>query len=125
MVACLHGCSLASPSGWLHALGLGLSDRSTEPRKDQAGLEPEDATLLREVRRRTMFSCFVMDRLIGCGETRAWAINSEDLHIQLPCPDIMFDLREERYTGFLHAPKNALASPEDGHKRLGMLHTAP
>ncbi|KAH8884829.1 hypothetical protein GQ53DRAFT_770638 [Thozetella sp. PMI_491] len=84
------------------ALGLGFGDRPWRPWPDQpSSTEQEDATLLKEIKRRTMYSCFITDRLLGCGDDRFSVIRSEDLQIQLPCTDVMFDLRGEGYTGFL------------------------
>ena len=84
-----------------HALGLGLGDRPGRPWSEHPELEQEDATLLKEVKRRTMFSCLILDRLLGSGDSRVPTVRAEDLQIQLPCPDVMFDLRGEGYTGFL------------------------
>ncbi|OAA56944.1 c6 zinc finger domain containing protein [Niveomyces insectorum RCEF 264] len=56
----------------------------------------------KEVRRRTMFSCLILDRMLACGKERLPAIRSEDLQIQLPCSDFSFDLSSEKlYTGYL------------------------
>lgn len=61
----------------------------------------EKTLIDREVRRRTMFSCFILDRILSCGKDRASCIRSEDLHIQLPCSEEDFDLTRQVYTGFL------------------------
>ncbi|KAK4192419.1 fungal-specific transcription factor domain-containing protein [Podospora australis] len=60
-----------------------------------------EMVIAKEIRRRTMFSCLILDRLLGCGKDRVSTIRSEDLRIQLPCDDRAFDLSEEVYTGFL------------------------
>lgn len=54
-----------------------------------------------EVRRRTMFACFTMDRIVACGAGRVHAVRSCDLEIQLPCSEYSFDMSLERTTGFL------------------------
>lgn len=64
-------------------------------------------TIAKEIRRQTMFSCLILDRLLGCGKGWVSTIRSEDLHIQLPCSEISFDLSKEAYTGFL------IPRPED------------
>ncbi|CAI4216970.1 unnamed protein product [Parascedosporium putredinis] len=56
----------------------------------------------KEIRRRTMFSCFILDRLLAVGDDRVSMISSTDLHIQLPCSEFAFDLASEVYTGFLN-----------------------
>ena len=48
-----------------------------------------------------MFSCLVLDRLLACGKERAPTVRSEDLHIQLPCPEFAFDLQPDVPTAFL------------------------
>ncbi|KAL2121444.1 hypothetical protein VTJ04DRAFT_5471 [Mycothermus thermophilus] len=91
------------------ALGLGDGDREPgkvfrEPRptgQHQQSMSPSQRIIAREIRRRTMFSCLILDRLLGCGRDRVSTIRSEDLRIQLPCSEVAFDLSEEVYTGFL------------------------
>ncbi len=60
-----------------------------------------DAMIEKEVRRRTMFSCLILDRMLACGKERVSTIRSEDLQIQLPCSEMACDLGEDVYTGFL------------------------
>ncbi|OAQ60352.1 C6 transcription factor [Pochonia chlamydosporia 170] len=52
----------------------------------------EQGIIDQEVRRRTMFCCFVFDRLISCGKERVALFRSEDLHIRLPCSKEDFEL---------------------------------
>ncbi|KAH8681441.1 fungal-specific transcription factor domain-containing protein [Xylariales sp. PMI_506] len=54
-----------------------------------------------ETKRRTMFSCFVLDRMLACGKERLSIIQTKDLQIQLPCAEDKFDLTMEAMTGFL------------------------
>ena len=61
-----------------------------------------------EIRRRTMFSCFILDRMLSCGKGRMPAIRSEDLHVQLPCSEFSFDLSETVQTGFLKPAQQVL-----------------
>uniref|UniRef100_L2FN50 C6 transcription factor n=2 Tax=Colletotrichum gloeosporioides species complex TaxID=2707338 RepID=L2FN50_COLFN len=58
----------------------------------------EDAIVDREIRRRTMFSCFIFDRLISCGKERPSFIRSDDLHVRLPCAKEDFDLSRQTST---------------------------
>lgn len=60
-----------------------------------------EAIVSSEVRRRTMFSCFVLDRMLACGKNRSTMIRSENIKIQLPCSEIAFDLSFKTFTGFL------------------------
>ncbi|KAL2133540.1 hypothetical protein VTI74DRAFT_2193 [Chaetomium olivicolor] len=90
------------------ALGLGDGDRESpklfkaRPIKTaQQSMPPGQRIIAKEIRRRTMFSCLILDRLLGCGKDRVSTIRSEDLQIQLPCSEVSFDLSEEVYTGFL------------------------
>ncbi|KAL2261124.1 hypothetical protein VTK26DRAFT_4687 [Humicola hyalothermophila] len=92
------------------AQALGLGDGDREPGKvfrsrhlkpAQQTLTPSQRIIAKEIRRRTMFSCLILDRLLGCGKDRVSTIRSEDLQIQLPCSEVSFDLSEDVYTGFL------------------------
>ncbi|GAP82892.1 putative fungal specific transcription factor [Rosellinia necatrix] len=96
-------------------LGLGFED-AKEPgdtkfgaadlRLKDAGCESQFA-LQREVKRRVMFSCFILDRMLACGKHRASIIRGEDLDIQLPCSEDKFDLAMEVHTGRLsHMERN-------------------
>ncbi|KAK3294060.1 fungal-specific transcription factor domain-containing protein [Chaetomium fimeti] len=85
---------------------LGLGDGDKEPNKvfRPRPIKPAQQTMsitAREIRRRTMFSCLILDRLLGCGKDRVSTIRSEDLRIQLPCAEVSFDLGHDVYTGFL------------------------
>jgi hypothetical protein len=56
--------------------------------------ESVEVAIAREIRRRTMFSCLVLDRMMGHGKERPSMIRSEDLDIQLPCPEPFFSLAQ-------------------------------
>ena len=92
------------------AQALGLGDGDREPGKvfrsrpvkpARQAMPPGQRIIAKEIRRRTMFSCLILDRLLGCGKDRVSTIRSEDLQIQLPCSEVSFDLSEDVYTGFL------------------------
>ncbi|KAL2143589.1 hypothetical protein VTI28DRAFT_10239 [Corynascus sepedonium] len=92
------------------AQALGLGDGDKEPGKvfrsrpvkpAQQTMTPTQRITAKEIRRRTMFSCLILDRLLGCGKDRVSTIRSEDLQIQLPCAEVSFDLSDDVYTGFL------------------------
>ncbi|KAI2628444.1 fungal-specific transcription factor domain-containing protein [Xylaria nigripes] len=84
-------------------LGLGFEDakepgdakfRAVDLRLKSANCQSQLA-LQREIRRRLMFSCFVLDRMLACGKHRVPIIRGEDLDIQLPCSEDKFDLAME------------------------------
>lgn len=49
-----------------------------------------DAFIEQETRRRTFWSCFVMDRYLSSGKYRPQMLNIQDLRIQLPCSERAF-----------------------------------
>jgi len=55
----------------------------------------------REVRRRTLWSCFIMDRMLSAGKYRPNMISVEKLQVQLPCSDDQFLFAHIGQTGFL------------------------
>lgn len=91
------------------SLRLGFDDTSG----DLGGMGPETPSALRaarpgsevgiarEVRRRTMFSCFILDRMLACGNERPTVIRPRDLEIQLPCTEMAFDLAMDVQTPYL------------------------
>ncbi|KAI1386299.1 fungal-specific transcription factor domain-containing protein [Hypoxylon trugodes] len=90
-------------------LGLGYSDipdspdpygKTGEPQQRDSSNQSQLA-LEKEIRRRTMFSCFILDRMLSCGKGRVAIIHSDDIQIQLPCSEDKFDLAMEVHTGFL------------------------
>lgn len=83
------------------ALGLGFGDKAD---RGKASTPPPEIMIEKEIKRRTMFSCFILDRMLACGKERVYTIRSEDLQIQLPCDDVAFDLSEHVRTGFLKTP---------------------
>jgi hypothetical protein len=95
---------------------------SQDPRKVSSGrhLNPtrEDA-IEKEVRRRTLWSCFIMDRMLSAGKFRPTMMSAEKLRVQLPCSDDQFLFVHNVQTGFLNsdwlsdAARNAPVS-EDG-----------
>ncbi|KAJ1333336.1 DNA binding [Microdochium nivale] len=85
-------------------LNLGLVDDATNPSGTANGRSPpaeSHVVLEREIKRRTMFGCFVLDRMLSCGKGRVTMIQRENLLIQLPCSEDKFDLAIEVNTGML------------------------
>lgn len=94
-----------------HFLKLGLVDkefRRLNARLDRPNGSVTESQLIldREINRRTMWSCFVLDRMLACGKERVAIVNSERLQIQLPCSEDKFDLEMDASTGFLGPPQN-------------------
>lgn len=103
------------------ALGLGFGDkpdpksrskaqRSSSGSSSRVSLPKPELMIAKEIRRRTMFSCLTLDRLLSCGKERVSTIRSEDLQIQLPCNEWAFDLSQEVKTGFLRRAADDQAS---------------
>ncbi|RYP48914.1 hypothetical protein DL768_005276 [Monosporascus sp. mg162] len=91
-------------------LGLGFGDlnspssgsgQRTGGSQGKAAPYQSQVALDKEVKRRTMFSCFILDRMLSCGKERVVSIQRNDLQIQLPCSEDKFDLAMEAQTGFL------------------------
>ncbi|KAI1821951.1 fungal-specific transcription factor domain-containing protein [Xylaria intraflava] len=90
-------------------LGLGFEDakepgdakfRAVDSQLKTASCQSQLA-LQKEIRRRLMFSCFILDRMLACGKHRVPIIRGEDLDIQLPCSEDKFDLAMEVRTSRL------------------------
>lgn len=93
----LRAWMLVGPAGRMaQALKLGYEANYSTANHSDATLE--DAIVDREIRRRTMFSCFIFDRLISCGKERPSFIRSDDLHVRLPCAKEDFDLSRQTST---------------------------
>jgi hypothetical protein len=59
------------------------------------------STTTREIKRRIMWSCFILDRYLSSGRRRPQMI-AETLHIQLPCSDMDFQFCRNVKTEFLY-----------------------
>ncbi|CZS84304.1 unnamed protein product [Fusarium graminearum] len=75
------------------------------PASQQSRTRSAEIAIVRETRRRTMYSCFILDRLMGHGSGRALSTPTDALWIQLPCSEMAFDLSLHVYTGFLRQPE--------------------
>jgi len=53
-------------------------------------LDKGDAFIEQEIRRRTFWSCFIMDRYLSSGKYRPSMLNVKDLRIQLPSSERAF-----------------------------------
>ncbi|KZL87197.1 c6 transcription factor [Colletotrichum incanum] len=94
------------------ALKLGYETRTNSMELETS----EEAVINHEIRRRTMFNCFVFDRLISCGKERPYFIRSEDIRICLPCSQEDFDMSRKAKTAYLST--ETAASTTDDHCSL-------
>ena len=85
--------------------GRGLLDRMNNTRRSS------EIGIIRETRRRTMFSCMMLDHLMASGIERVPTVRPENLRIQLPCTEMAFDLALEVHTGFLKPLGNEIMQP--------------
>ena len=67
----------------------------------------------KEVRRRTLWSCFVMDRMLSAGKYRPTMISAKQLKVQLPCSDDQFLFVHDVQTGFLDSPPQSRENVND------------
>jgi hypothetical protein len=63
----------------------------------------------REVRRRTLWSCFIMDRALSAGKFRPTMMNPDKFRVRLPCSESHFLFADSVQTGFLNS--NWLGEP--------------
>ncbi|KAG9240158.1 fungal-specific transcription factor-like protein [Calycina marina] len=81
----------------------------------------KEQTIANEVRRRTLWSCFVMDRLLCAGRNRYHMLPAERLRVQLPCSEDGFLFGQiDGGPGFLGSRENSQLSELRNHGALGM-----
>jgi hypothetical protein len=92
------------------SMGLPYEDDSgpsshSYPRHDSPrnGTATSEMITEKEVRRRTWWSCFVMDRMLAAGKCRPTMIDVEKLRVQLPCSDDQFLFKTATRTDVLKA----------------------
>ncbi len=64
---------------------------------------PREDAIEKEVRRRTVWSCFIMDRMLAAGKYRPTMMTVDKLRVQLPCSDDQFLFVRKVQTGFLNS----------------------
>jgi len=70
----------------------------------------------REIRRRTMWSCFLMDRFMSSGSERPMFANEENIHIQLPIKEQLFQMEIPGPTEYLDG-----TTPTSPSSRIGQM----
>ncbi|KAM0562410.1 hypothetical protein ACHAPJ_002100 [Fusarium lateritium] len=78
---------------------------SQTPASQRLRKRSSEIAIIRETRRRTMYSCLILDRMMGYGDERPLSITPESMLIQLPCSEMAFDLSLDVYTGLLKSPE--------------------
>ncbi|KAH7258378.1 hypothetical protein B0J15DRAFT_512321 [Fusarium solani] len=116
--------AFSNSSAWMYVgvairmaklLKLGLDDHIMKIREARVTVAHESRTrsseigIIRESRRRTMYSCLVLDRMMACGSERTMSIPLESIGIQLPCSEMAFDLALDVYTGYLRCPEESIS----------------
>lgn len=92
------------------SMGLAYEDdpdtRTLKPTYRRIGspLTEREEAIEKEVRRRTLWSCFVMDRMLSAGKYRPTMIAAGKLRVQLPCTDDQFL--------FVHDVRNSFLSTD-------------
>ena len=98
---------LAQVMALFHADGHKASESSTHSTSEETQLDkntppPDESVVLqREIRRRTVWSCFIMDRLLASGKNRISMLQATELNVQLPCSERQFLHIQEVETAFL------------------------
>jgi hypothetical protein len=73
---------------------------------------PCEDVIEKEVRRRTLWSCFIMDRMLAAGRYRPIMMSVDGLRVQLPCSDDQFVFVRHVQTGFLNSDWLKLTSAQ-------------
>ncbi|VEU23187.1 DEKNAAC104322 [Brettanomyces naardenensis] len=68
-------------------LGLGEPNSMCYENEKLKGNDQKSAFIMQEVKRRTLWSVYMMDRCISSGRNRSSAIRVDDIKIQLPCTE--------------------------------------
>ncbi|EME78957.1 serine threonine kinase fungal-specific transcription factor [Pseudocercospora fijiensis CIRAD86] len=73
---------------------LGMSGESSR-KNSTSGKSSEDLFIQQEIRRRTFWSCFIMDRYLSSGKYRPQMLHARELRIQLPASERSFLFAEK------------------------------
>lgn len=84
------------------------TDSEPDRRLSQRSVTEDDDFVQREIRRRTFWSCFIMDRYLSSGKYRPQAINVKDIRIQLPSSGRSFLFAEKVQTLRLGEEQNVV-----------------
>ncbi|KAK5165459.1 uncharacterized protein LTR77_008988 [Saxophila tyrrhenica] len=105
---------------------LGVKTRSNSISEDSSTNE-RDAFIQQEVRRRTFWSCYIMDRYLSSGKYRPQMLQAKELRIQLPASERSFLFAEKVRTLMLGEEEHKVAGRAEvqSHRQasLGMTGT--
>lgn len=88
---------------------------SQDPSKDDTAntsASPREDVIEKEVRRRTLWSCFIMDRMLAAGRYRPTMMSVDGLLVQLPSSDDQFLFVRNAQTRFLNSDWLKLTSAQ-------------
>jgi hypothetical protein len=99
-------------------LGVDSSRRSSLSGERSA----EDAFIQQEIRRRTFWSCYIMDRYLSSGKYRPQMLHASELRIQLPASERSFLFAEKVRTLMLGEDENKVGRLEvQNHRAASVL----
>lgn len=113
------------------ALGCEAERMGVDPSRKSSGMSSvhraakteEDAFTVQEVRRRTFWSCYIMDRYLSSGKYRPQMLHAHDLRIQLPASERSFLFAEKVRTLMLaedeHTVVREKSDEENGRLEVG------
>ena len=87
----------------LHRISLGSRQNSSGSLKNDG-----DAFIQQEIRRRTFWSCYIMDRYLSSGKYRPQMLHARELRIQLPASERSFMFAETVRTLMLGEEQNSV-----------------
>jgi hypothetical protein len=90
-------------------LGVSTDRRNTR----QPPLSPGEAFIHQETRRRTFWSCFLLDRYLSSGKYRPQMLDIKDIRVQLPSSEQAFLFGERVRTKLLGEERDEVAGRED------------
>ncbi|OMP87837.1 putative transcriptional regulatory protein PB1A11.04c [Diplodia seriata] len=97
---------------------LGMAARMAQMFLPQATAGDEDFVAA-ETARRTIWTCFIMDQFLSCGNGRPPSIRAEELQIQLPCSEDDFHFGSPVSTTTLSGGLPGYTSPECPEAEVG------
>ncbi|KAH0545541.1 hypothetical protein FGG08_000372 [Glutinoglossum americanum] len=90
-------------------LGVSMDRRNLR----QPPLSPGEAFIQQETRRRTFWSCFLLDRYLSSGKYRPQMLDIKDIRVQLPSTEHAFLFGERVRTKLLGEERDEVAGRED------------
>jgi hypothetical protein len=91
--------------------GLVVGNESARRASLTSAKSSEDAFILQEIRRRTFWSCYIMDRYLSSGKYRPQMLHARELRIQLPASERSFLFAEQVRTLMLGEEYKRVGGP--------------